>query len=662
VTGLERVASIVPALLPGATIVYLSFNSGGFFPGTPAFVLVVLLLALIARTIVAERPFDGLSRTLAVVLAALGGFALWTLASTTWSDSSWRTLADFDRALLYAVTVALFGSLVVTREQLVWLVRGVVLGLCVVCFSGLITRLLPEVWEVAPNITNNRLSYPVGYWNALGLMAGMAIVLCLGFTCRARGAVAPRILGAAAIPALATTLYLTFSRGSIIATIAGVAAFAVVARPRGFISGVLAVAPTTAIALVAAYAADELATDTPATPRGVDQGQELTLVLVACILAAAALRAALVYLDRRLARPTVLVAPRTARIASASAALVALLIFVVAGGPGWTGDQWDRFTEPSSLNAEPDLRERLTDFANNGRIHQWNVTFDSFERERLHGTGAGTFQFEWERDRPVTLAVVDAHALYFEALSELGVVGLLILLAAILAALGGVLWRARGPDRVLYGAIFAAGLTWALGAGVDWHWEMPAVTVAFWSLGAAALATRRDRDEERAPLDASWRVPLAVGVLAVAVTPVLITISQARLTTAADSFGVGDCDNAVTQALDATEVLAVRPEPYEIVGYCQVQSGFAQQGVQAMEKAVDREPGNWEYHYGLAVARAAAGLDPRPAADRAHELNPREPIARRLATRLANADSGSWPDEAERGRVAMYESGLLTLP
>lgn len=48
--------------------------------------------------------------------------------------------------------------------------------------------------------------------------------------------------------------------------------------------------------------------------------------------------------------------------------------------------------------------------------------------------------------------------------------------------------RLGGPDRTLYAALFAAGLAWALHAGVDWDWQMPAVTLWVFALGGAALA------------------------------------------------------------------------------------------------------------------------------------------------------------------------------
>ena len=50
-----------------------------------------------------------------------------------------------------------------------------------------------------------------------------------------------RVLAAAPIPALACTVLFTFSRGAIGATVVGVLAYVVLARPRGLLTGILAV-------------------------------------------------------------------------------------------------------------------------------------------------------------------------------------------------------------------------------------------------------------------------------------------------------------------------------------------------------------------------------------------------------------------------------------
>ena len=657
---------LAPALmlLPGVVVVYTGFNSGGFFPDTPGFVAVILVQFLLARVILADDPFEGFNRTVAIAAACLGLFALWTLASALWSDSTARALIEFDRALLYLVGFVLFASMGSGRQRVRWLVWGLAAAFVVVCVPGLISRVLPHVWPTEPNVANNRLSYPVTYWNALGIMAGVGIVFCLYLASRARGAVVPRLLGAAAVPALAATLFCTFSRGAILATIIGVIVFAAVARPRGLIAGVLATLPTAAIAVIAAYRAGVLATPDPTTAAGVAQGRNVALVVGGCMLAALAIRAGGLMLDKRLARRERVVEPRRFRIAVGGSVLLTLVLFLALGGPGYIGDQYDRFAKGPGATPTADLRERLTDVGNNGRIEHWRVARVGFHENALHGSGAGTYQLQWEKHRRLIFAVIDGHGLYFEVLGELGIVGLLLLLGAIVTILAGLARRARGDDRPIYGALFAAGLAWALHAGVDWDWEMPATTFFFFAAGGAALGTTVEGrpESEREPIEGSWRTPIAVVLAAIAATPVFVAISQNRLQTAAASFRSGDCARAVPEALHAASTLGMRPEPYEIVGFCQVRRGFGQQGVRAMEKAVDRDPRNWEYRYGLAVARGAAGLDPRPAARRAKELNPREPIVLAAVRRFESAGPSRWSAAAERARSDLYDSGLLSLP
>ncbi len=79
----------------------------------------------------------------------------------------------------------------------------------------------------------------------------------------------------------------------------------------------------------------------------------------------------------------------------------------------------------------------------------------------------------WAKDRPEDFATIEAHSLYLEVLAELGIVGLLLLLAVIGALFVGVARRCRGPDRVLYGGILAVIAAWAAHAGIDWDGSCP---------------------------------------------------------------------------------------------------------------------------------------------------------------------------------------------
>src|SRR3954447_11179164 len=159
------------ALLPGALTLYLSFQSGGFFPGATGVAALALILFLLWWVLLAQRPVAGFSVPLGVAAGALILLAVWTLASAGWSDAAARALTEFDRLLLYLLVLVVFGSLPRTSTTARWLIYGLAGAMTLVCLSGFITRTVPDFWSAPPEFQRNRLSYPVGYWNALGLMA-----------------------------------------------------------------------------------------------------------------------------------------------------------------------------------------------------------------------------------------------------------------------------------------------------------------------------------------------------------------------------------------------------------------------------------------------------------------------------------------------------------
>ena len=115
------------------------------------------------------------------------------------------------------------------------------------------------------------------------------------------------------------------------------------------------------------------------------------------------------------------------------------------------------------------------------RTWYWNVAWQEAADSPLLGRGAGTFELAWLERQPVDRIVVDAHSLYLEALAELGVVGLILLALALAPPLVLALRHAYAPA--------AAGgyVAFLLHAGIDWDWEMPAVTVAGLLCGSAIL-------------------------------------------------------------------------------------------------------------------------------------------------------------------------------
>ena len=650
------------ALAP-AMVVYLSFNAGGYFPSAPGYVAIVLTGALVLRTTLAARPFEGFSRALAVPLAALSMYAAWQLTSVLWAHATARVLDSYDRTLLYVLALALFGSVRCTRERLSRLVRAVAAGLAVVCLIGLVSRVLPHAWPTAGSFYNSRLNFPLTYWNAEGMLA--AITLILGFHLTADRAEHPsvRVLAAAALPGIAATLLLTFSRGALGVTIAGLLAYCVLTRLSTLPTALLAVVPACAIALRSAWDATLLATNHATGPAAIAQGHHVAVVVGACMLGAGALRCALLLVDRRIGDLAFVRTPprRSVRATAGAAVGVLVLVLVLAlGGYGFAHRQYDKFVHSIHEGHATQTRERLSDVTNNGRLPVWEAAVRIYDTQKLHGTGAGTYQLQYTRYRTEHGYVADAHSLYLQSLAELGIAGFVLILVVLLGILGGLAARIRGPGRGLYAALFAATLAWAAHQAFDWDWQMPAVTLTVFVLAGMALARPADGKVGFRGLPGA-RTFVALGWLVLALAPLLVSTSYARLHRAVQELDRGECTAAKHEALSALSLSAKRPQAYVVVGVCDLEQGFAQAAVPAMTQAATLEPQSWEDQFWMAVARAAAGVDPHAAIERAIELNPLEHGLRNAARRLSSNDPRAWELAAPRLRSEALSSGKFAL-
>jgi hypothetical protein len=655
---MPHVQRIGPPLGAGIVVLYFSFHAGGYFPGATGTVACALMVVLVARIVFADRPLRGVSYGHAIGAAALAMFGLWTFISGHWSNAPGRALIESDRVLLYLAGFLLFGALGRTADRLRWMVRGIAAAATIVCLCALITRLLPDVWTLPPSVADERLNYPLTYWNSLGLLAALGSVLCFGLTADDGERPLGRVLAAAALPVLATTLLLTFSRASIAAGAVGVLALVLVGRPRALLSAIAATLPTVLVSVLAGYSADLLATDHPTTGPAAHEGHIVAVVVLLCVIVAVIARRLLLRFDGTLAisLPAPLRRPPGVWGLRAGACLVVVLGLFV--WPIKLPNQVDSFVNGDPV-ASTDLRGRLVDTGDNGRIQHWRAALVGFHEEPLIGTGAGTFALQWDRVGTTDkLQLQDAHSLYVEVLGELGLIGFLFVVSAVIAVLVGFYRCARSEHRLLGGALFGAGLTWAIAAGVDWAWEMPAVTFWFFAAGGLALAApdvdrpagasrlaawgrraggsrrpggSRDAGDPRARpglaldrYEVPLRIAVGLGCLWLALVPVRLSLSDSRLRASVRAFDHGDCGRAIDRALASISAVADRPEPHQLLGYCDVRLGKPQLAVIEMRDAVRRDPHNWEAHYGLALARAANGQDPRLELRTARRLNPRD--------------------------------------
>ena len=340
-----------------------------------------------------------------------------------------RTILEVERITLYVGAFAA-ACVVLTRGALPALVSGLWAAVSVACGYGLLTRLFPERLGAVDPLGGNRLSEPLGYWNGLGVFAAIGTLLAVGLVARAstRGG---RMITAASLPLLCSTLYFTFSRGAWIALAVGFfAAIALDPRRLQLVTSALALAPAVAVTLVVAYRSPALNQIGGSSVDAARAGHRLAVVM-AVAMALSALGVLLVHwLERRSAHHRRL--RRVYATALVAGSLAALLVLFVEFGspPTLVSRTYDAFAAPPpELHGR--LNERLFNLSGSGRLVQWRVAWRAYQLEPILGSGAGTYEQAWNELRPTPYKVRDAHSLYLETLAELGPVGLGLLLIAL---------------------------------------------------------------------------------------------------------------------------------------------------------------------------------------------------------------------------------------
>ncbi len=269
------------------------------------------------------------------------------------------------------------------------------------------------------------------------------------------------------------------------------------------------------------------------------------------------------------------------------------------------------------VGAGESLNRRLFSLSNNGRVDLWAAAWQDFRQHPALGTGAGSFEQYWYANRTDGQTVRDGHSLYAETLAELGVPGF-VLLFVLLGAPLVALVRVRGwPLAPLLGAAYVAFL---VHAGVDWDWEVPAVTLLALLIGVGLLAVVRERTSTsvtRIP-----RIALVVAVLVPLAGFSLYTLAgNRRLAGALGSLGGGNWKQAAARARDAAGWMPWSAGPWYALGAADAALGRRSQAVADIREAVARSPYDWTLWVDL--GNVSTGAERRAAYARARELNPR---------------------------------------
>ncbi len=668
--SLREAPATVPAL--GAIVLFIVWAAGqAGYPVThwgPGGLIMLALLG-VAVGIVGFRLSE-VALTVRVALAALAAYTALSYASILWASDRGVAWEGANRTLLYLLVFALFSC---------WRRRGVsgalllgiwtlgLIGLAVfvaahldAASSAAVARLLPE----------GRLTYPSGYANANAaewLMAFWPAFLL------ARSEQLPwglRGVFAGGAVLLAEIALLSQSRGSLYATpVMLVLVFAALpGRTRTFALLVPVAGGIAAAAPSVLHVGDDLSNGgvVPSTLHTALTASLLAAVVVGLMVAAGAAAEGRVVLTEG-SRGRI-------RKAVASTAVVTLVV-VLAGGLVAAGNPvtrvrhaWDTFTSERGYAADSSGGSRLTSGLGSNRYDFYRVALDEFTAHPILGIGADNYTEAYLAHGHGTETPHYPHSVELRTLTETGIVGALIAIiglgAALLACASAIRTRGGAAADPLARAVAAAALAgfgyWAVHGSVDWFWEFAGLGApAFALLGlacslgeASALAeteaearAQADRGEQAPPVRRRRRrrrrrrqlamrragVGAGVGVLVLAAGASLALpwFSQLEIDSAAKIWTRAPQD-AYARLADAASLDPLSDEADLVSGTIALRYEDLKRAEVEFADALGRSPNDVYATLVNGVIASAGGELPRALGllERAVQLDPREQLAR----------------------------------
>jgi hypothetical protein len=639
--GPRRATLGAEILVPAAVaipLILVAYDRGGYGLATRSATAIGLWWLVLLCAGLGLLPRLGPSRGGWVAIGLFAGFCAWTLASMAWASDLAAAFLEFDRTALY-LGVVLVAALSGTRARRGRWTDGLTIALAAVAVIAVLSRLFPDLFpdqglpEFLPS-AETRLSFPLGYWNGVGIFLGLAVPLLL------RGAVVARtpgrVLAAAALPTVLVGIYLSSSRGGVLVAAVGGLVLIGLAAPRWRI---LAAGVTGAVGSLAAllFVGNEHAlVDGPlASSSAASEGRAAFGVILAC---SAAVGAAWFYLGRLSPTP-----PRRAGRAVVAAAVALLAVGIVLSHPGRRLDDFKQAPQVTTT-ASGTVSGHLFSGAGNGRWQFWTAAWREFESAPIVGRGAGSYASWWAQHASFSYFVLNAHSLYLEVLGELGIVGFVLLTGSFGAAIVvgvRVLGRSRGDDRTTVAALLALFSAFCVGAAIDWIWQITAIgavgAAAFGLLASPAAAAVEPRrvENDRQPRPAV-RVP-AVGLVVVAAWLLLCAqaipwLADVKLRASQDAAAGGDGSGALNDAESARAIEPWASTPYLQLALVAERIGDLPAARRWIGDAIDRDEDDWRLWLVSARLEEKAGdtAAATESLERAIALNPRSPLFARL--------------------------------
>jgi O-Antigen ligase len=579
-----------------ATVFALSYAGGGFAPTTRAYAGMAAwwLLGVGAAFGIASAR-SGVARIAVVAFGLLAAFALWVLISISWASDAERAFAQFDQVALYVAVLAI--AIVLARlVPAPVLVGAVAVALCAIAFVALVSRCFPSTFGLPVGFKDlpalkNRLNFPLGYWNGLGIEVALAYPLLLSLMASRRSRVVTA-LAALPLPVLAAVMYLTSSRGAFAAAAVGVIALFGLTPRRWPALAALAVAGAAGAVAVAVLVPKHALVDGDVdTALGVHQGHHAALWIGLACLATALAWAGLAELGKRVPSP-----PRRAGQVTVAALLLLVIVAIVLAHPI---AKFDDFKSHPPLGNQ--TTNHLLNTSGSGRWQFWSAAVSEFRAHPLNGGGAGSWKAWWLEHGSLRVYSEFAHSLYLESLGELGIVGLLLIGGAVVVAVAGAIRSSRLLQSGDVAAATACGIAFFVAAAYDWVWQLAGVAlVGVGMLGFALGALPSTRTAAAARFGA-LRPALALVAVAAIVPQYVVLSAGSHLSSSHAAVDAYDAGKARSEALAAKSIEPWAASPYLQLGLIAEAEGHFASASRWLDEAIKRAPR--DYNLWLLAAR-----------------------------------------------------------
>jgi hypothetical protein len=635
---------------------YAAFDHGAVGPaGEERLQLAISVIAAVAWVtwLWTGRLRVDAPRTVWGAVALLGAFALWSGVTLAWSVAPDQTWAECNRAIGYALALGLAVVLGASdRRAGAMIAHGFLAVSAAVTVYALAQKLLPGL-HVAGIVNLDttgplpRLQEPLGYWNALALLIAMGAPLAFSLAVQRHRPVRIRIGALVLFVLMLETIAFTYSRGGVLALIAGLATLICLGG-----AGLRCLAWLGAACLAAAPPVVVGLLSHPLTAASVrlgtreDAGLELAALLAACLVLLALAARRLIGIERHM-RISERGARRIGRALGGTLAAVAVVAVIVValsgrGLGGTVSHAWSSFTTTRATSVADPARLLSADSEN--RWVWWKEAAGAFSDRPLGGWGAGSFGVVHLLYRRDTLSVQQPHSVPLQFLAEVGLIGAgLALLAVILilrSATAAVGRRRTAGGRLLAAGLLAGGIAYLVHELYDWDWDIPGVTLpALVLLGTLAGSIRRTRGASEVPMlrgRAAVRGAVLVGgvvcVVAFAVSAVVPRLAARRASDAllfASSGQTADLRSALDEALSVSRLDPLSDAGLRTASTIDVHLRRPDAARRLLLEALRRTPMDGQAWQQLAYEDLALGADAEglAAAERARELDPQSKSA-----------------------------------